>query len=339
MTPALVDGEISVAGDAGQGAFHFRIGVRADLSHCAELLPQGQGLSPPVRQRLVEAWERVLDSGLAIFAVVEDLERPYPGNIEGFGLSVFVTQPFFEELAQRPQPHVSRRFYERILRGDKVMLTPDEAARANVAGGGLNALALHSALRHDDFSNPRTASALIAFSAAFFFFHGGFRLNAMFGEVFGPQAALYMEASGFRRTPYAAAETPANPAEANPAEQPHMFMLRREWITAGAVSPLNHLFGSQAPRILFSPAEQRLLERAMLNEADASIAAAMGVSANAIKRTWRSIFERVSRRAPFILPETPEDQWTSNSRGPEKRGRLLEYLRTHLEELRPAKAA
>jgi hypothetical protein len=52
---------------------------------------------------------------------------------------------------------------------------------------------------------------------------------------------------------------------------------------------------------------------------------------NAIKKTWATAYARVGRAAPFLVP--PES--SSGLRGQEKRRYLLDYVRTHLEELRP----
>jgi hypothetical protein len=58
------------------------------------------------------------------------------------------------------------------------------------------------------------------------------------------------------------------------------------------------------------------------------------VSLDAVKKSWRAIYERVDTVAPRLLGarvvtgEVPH-------RHAERRRHLLDYLRTHLEELRP----
>ena len=81
-----------------------------------------------------------------------------------------------------------------------------------------------------------------------------------------------------------------------------------------------------SPRIHFSAAERRLLERALLNEPDAAVA---------VLKTWRGIYERVNRR---LLQLIPIGGIAGGSRGQEKRRHLLLYLRGHLEELRPCRS-
>jgi hypothetical protein len=312
------------------------MGTDADLEPCAALVRHGPSAHPQLRGRLAQIWTRIRSSHAHTFGVIEDLELAFPENIEGFGLSVFVSAAFADELAARPRPNVAARLYQRLEAGERLLLTPEELAQAN-AGSGLNVVSLHPGLKFYDFSHPRTIEALRVFSAGFHFFHSGYRLNSVAGEVFGADAAAYMSAGGFRRVPYA----PPEPEERLPAshdeDAPGFYLMRRDWgAGAGAINPLSQMFDPPAPRLGYSPAEQRLLERAMLNESYGAIAQSLGVSVNAVKRTWRSIFERTARRAPYLLPRSEDASWApSGGRGQEKRSPLLDYLRTHMEELRP----
>jgi hypothetical protein len=155
-------------------------------------------------------------------------------------------------------------------------------------------------------------------------------------EVYGAQAARYMEAGGFRLVHDFQMEAPAAFAGVPPQQYPYLFMLRREWVEPAAVNPLSMLFSAPAPRIYFSAAQRRVLERALLNESDVHIAGALDISQDAVKPTWRHIYSRIGQRAPYVFPAG--DSSPSGSRGQEKRRHVLDYLRAHLEELRPASA-
>ena len=76
-----------------------------------------------------------------------------------------------------------------------------------------------------------------------------------------------------------------------------------------------------------------MILRALLNESDSEIASAMTISLDAVKKTWRRAYDRVAMAAPSLLGKATAA--ASNRRGTEKRRHLLEYLRDHLEELRP----
>lgn len=329
---------ISLADDT-QGrpvALRFRLGTPADFARCVELLPPGFRAEGSIRQRLIDLWGQLLAGEARTFAVIEDLERRREASIAGFGLSVFVSDRFVDEFWASPRPYISALFYERMLAGGDVGLSPEQLTDAN-ASGGINVLGLHFGMSNHDLSDPRSAQVLSAGSSAFHFFHAGYRLRTVLNEVYGANAAAYMTAGGFRLVHDFQRLAPTVFADVPAEHYPYLFMLHREWIVPAAVNTMAQLFFAPNPRIFFSASERRVLERALLNYSDAHTAQCLGVSDDGIKKTWRRIHERVELHAPFLLPET--SRMPCGSRGQEKRRHLLEYLRTHLEELRPARPA
>jgi hypothetical protein len=97
---------------------------------------------------------------------------------------------------------------------------------------------------------------------------------------------------------------------------------------------MSSLFSYEPPRIYFRPAEQRMLLAALRGLSDEGLVGELGISQSAVKKTWRSAYHRVSQAA---LPELPLSTTvaTETKRGKEKKQPLLEYLRRHMEELRP----
>jgi len=61
----------------------------------------------------------------------------------------------------------------------------------------------------------------------------------------------------------------------------------------------------------------------------------LGISLSAVKKTWRSIYDRVTANSAGLIPGQMSEELTME-RGEEKKQRLLAYLREHPEELRPA---
>jgi len=300
----------------GSAPLHFRLGAPADLERCAELLPPGFRAPAPVQRDLTRLWARILAGEARAFAVIEDLEMPHPAGIEGFGLSVFVSDAFVDEFCASPQPQLSALFYERLLADEAVVLTPEHVAAAN-ATTGINILVLHFGLRHHDLSDVRTAQVLAVGSAAFFFFHGGYRVRSIINEVYGGENAAYMSAGGFRLVSDFQKRSPETFAGVPPDQYPYLFMLRREWVEPAAVNPLTQLFFAPAPRIGFSTTERRVLERALLNQSDEAIARGLSTTEDAVKKTWRNIHERVDRNASYLLPE--RHRASAGGRGQEKR--------------------
>jgi hypothetical protein len=87
------------------------------------------------------------------------------------------------------------------------------------------------------------------------------------------------------------------------------------------------------PQFSFSRGEQELLEAALDGMDDALASKALFVSVAAIKRRWAGIFEHVGAVRPDLCPRGGD-----GTRGVQKRQRVLGYVRSHPEELRPFKA-
>ena len=109
--------------------------------------------------------------------------------------------------------------------------------------------------------------------------------------------------------------------------------MRPEWIALGAIHALSFLFHVPSPQIGFSAAEQRLLLNALLNRSDSELAHCLGLSVDAVKQTWRRIYERLAGCVPNLFPI--DERLPSERRGAEKRRHVLDYMRLHLEEIRP----
>lgn len=115
------------------------------------------------------------------------------------------------------------------------------------------------------------------------------------------------------------------------------------WLDAASIAAqrfhlLQPLFASNAPRLELSPAQREVLELAALGFEDARIAEALDVALDTIRKRWRAIHERVLDRMPELFSSSPvRDAGSRNRavRGPEKRRTLVEFARTHPEELRP----
>ena len=314
-------------------AFRFRRGSRADLPRCLELLPAGFKPPAEVQRRLIDLWDQLITTDASTFSVVEDIELTHPSSLVGFGLSVFVTEQFFSDFFNTPKPYVSTIFYQRLMTGDHVVLSPEELRREN-STTGLNVLVLHFGLCNEDVFDRRTAQVLAAGSTSFFFFHSGYRIKSFLNEVFGPRSARYMELGGFRLVNDFHRESPADFDMLPPQQHPYLFMLRKEWVEPGVIHPLSQMFYTPAARLRFSRIERLVLEGALLNESDSEVAERLGMSLDTVKKTWRNIYIRTGRGLPNLVPGS--GLASNGNRGREKRRHLLEYLRMHLEELRPS---
>src|SRR5690348_872139 len=150
---------------AASAALRFRFARREDLPPSLELLPKGFRASDAVRRQLLHLWGKLLAAEGRSFTVLEDLERPHPASIEAFGLSLFVTDRFFEEFCAAPRPYLPALCYERMLAGDAIVLTEDQIRVANSAGG-LSIISLDFGLRNYDLSDARTKQVLMEIGRA-----------------------------------------------------------------------------------------------------------------------------------------------------------------------------
>ncbi len=79
------------------------------------------------------------------------------------------------------------------------------------------------------------------------------------------------------------------------------------------------------------------MHHAPLGLTDAELGRALHAALATVKKRWASIYDRVGSVDPDLLLGAAQAVPSEGRRGPEKRRRLLGYLRQHLEELRPVK--
>lgn len=312
------------ANPGGADPLRFRLGASADFAACVDVLWPGDPAASR-RSSLPALWTRCQGR----LAVIESLDADTAPRIHGFGLSVFARSAFCDRYFTCPSHGMSEDFYRALDAGDDVLLTEREIAIAN-ATTGVDVLVLHFGSRFTDFADPSALAVMAAGSAAFYFMHGGHRVRTILFETYGPGARAFMEQGQFRiLRDYAMSDEFASvPAD----QRPCIAGLRGEWARPGAVNPFQQLFFPQAPRIRFGGTERRVLERALLNESDDTIAEALALSRDTIRKAWRRILERTADTLPALVPP---DEARRGVRGKEKRRFVLEYVRTHLEELRP----
>jgi DNA-binding CsgD family transcriptional regulator len=316
----------------GSDAMRFRFATAADFSTCHAMIDRGMVTSRKVHSRIPQLWNDLRAINPGSVTLIEDPELAHPRGIEAFGVCAFVDDAFVCELVATPRPYLSATIYERMLRGESPLLTA-AAIRAANSGAGLNLVCLHFCLRNRDLEHPRTRDVLQVSNASFFFFFAGYRINALYQEVYGSQHAAYLNAGGLRQIADFGAVA-GKGATADDAERPFLFGLRKEEIAPAAVNPLSLLFHALPPRFAFSASAQHVLERALLLHSDEEIAAQLKISVDAVKKTWRAIYQRVDNVAPRMFGMVARASNPSH-RSAERRRHLLEYLRTHLEELRP----
>lgn len=308
----------------------FRIVQPADLSRCQALLSPlvPEVYAPEVWNVLPTLWSHFRAEHRIEIHVFEDTARPAGQKIFCLASGVFVTPEFATSLLSEPPRYLANAIYRRELAGDSVILAPAAVARAN-AHHGVDVLGLDYAverLRWTDLGGLRVLPLIPESLRAWV---GGYRINSLHRELFERVLHIMARAAGARR------RKPASPfSRANGALRPALFGLTREEALAAPGSALSLHFLFAEPCFHFTPAQQELLNLALRGRSDTEAANTLDISLSTVKEHWHAVFKRVSGIRPEWLPHEAamsEDP----KRGAEKRRHLLNYLRQHLEELRP----
>jgi hypothetical protein len=313
---------------------YFRLIRPGDFAICTQLLPPAFRVSARIGAAIPALWYRLLSAGQLNGGVVIHPDLPGPQSIVAFGMTVFVDDAFVDEHAASPRPYLSGILYQRLLSGDSPILDARQLRRAN-SSGNLNLLILHFGTSAPTPSETRNHAAVTTAQDGFRLTHVGYRIRRVLQEGYGPQQLAFLTAGGFLlKSDYGDYFARTHGAKPPAEERPFLVGLDREDPESRLPgTAMSSLFQATLPRFHFSPAEQRVLARAVMDEADDEVAHALGVSDDAVKKIWRRIYERVAAVAPDLLAGATDG--SGITRGKEKRRRLVRYLRYHLEELRP----
>ena len=315
----------------------YRLVDDADLPRCLDLFDRnGRCLvSAPVREHLPRLWADWLAQDRRFpkpFALWEDLRGPHGPRLEAIGLSRFVHDEVHDLLLREPQPYLLDRLCRLALDGHQPFLDQREVARAN-AGAGLSLVMPLYLQREHDLGHPDSLRLRPIGPAAWYFCHAGYNVRRIHGEVYGRPAADYMAAGGFR-TVQAFAAPAGTPADS----EPHQHVIDRGDLPPGAINAMSlWVMHPQPPALGLSPSLQTVATYALQGDTDRAIAARLGISADAVKQAWRAILRTVSAHMPELCADTSGATAPDAPpvRGAEHRRTVVEYLRQHMEELRP----
>ena len=293
---------------------------QSDLSECLDIQPACLGDQIAGRRTALRVWKSLLDHPSFQANVIES-DRPIAGHkILACGMGVFVTTAFADRELKNPRPGLNSRIIAGIASGESVVLNRNQIGAGN-AGDGVDFVNMYGTWR-DGIMNARQLVEVQALLGSSFVEHfAGYRFNRVLKEAVGHSRIAFAYATGTYRVVAEFPESESALAVATP-----------ESVSAAPYSVAAALYRYQPPVLRLRPAEQRLLAAALIGKTDAELSADLGLSIEAIKKRWMSIFERVDQFMPGILSPAGAE---SDGRGPQKRHRVVAYVRTHPEELRP----
>jgi len=282
------------------------------------------------RADLFNFWGKILAGRLAMSIVVEDSGRPQGKNIVGFGLSFFATRDFAREARTTLPPFLPQQVLRRWKKGkgDNPFLDPQEVAHAN-AHGGLSVVALHYGVELRKFfllEWPARLKMVDGWKSLY----SGFQIFEYLHEVYGPGEKKNMLAAGcVVRRDYAEA------LDLSPLVRDARPFLTGVDVGEALKKPgiPSLMFTFSPPLFGFSQGEQEVLEKALGGGIDRDIAPALRLTVWAVDKRWQRIYAKVEKVEPSILG--PEGKKNDQEYQKTRRRFLLDYLRDHMEEMRP----
>jgi hypothetical protein len=292
----------------------------ADLSKCLEIQPECLGDQTVGRSTALRVWQSLLGHP-AFKANVIESERPIAGHkIVACGMGVFVTKAFADVEIRNPRPGLNSRIIAGLASGESVVLSRTQIGAGN-AGEGVDFVNMYGTWRDGIMNADQLAEAQALLGTSFVEHFAGYRFNRVLKEAIGHSRIALARATGTYRLV-------AEFHESGSA----LAVVTRESALAAPYSVAATMYRYQAPVLRLRPAEQKLLTVALSGRTDAELSSDLGLSIEAIKKRWMSIFDRIDEFKPEILSR---DEAESDGRGPQKRHRVVAYIRAHPEELRP----
>lgn len=312
----------------------FRRTQLNELDQCFAMIRDRHLYNPEQKVELVNLWASVLRGGSGESAVVLDHNRPRRHQLVGFGLAVFVADWFADQVAAMP-PFLGLRLLELERHNRSPIQNREEAASANL-GKGLNVFSLHMGWAEDRLTPLEVKEVQHSLAEAFVFLYRGYKLRTVFHEFYGKEELALLPGLGGQLWSDYRWFFQAHP-ELEPSQErwPYLAGVTPEVAQQTVATVSFSLFTSPEPRYGFSQREQEVLHHALLGKTDEAIAQELGISLSAVKKLWKSVYERVAARDPMLL--LPSAPWPTDpeKRGREKRRFVLNHLRFHPEELRP----
>ena len=300
-------------------AITWRPASSIDIEPGLSIQPKYLGDALVGEKAALEAWKHLVRDRFFASCVMESSSRPRGDRIVCFGASVPVSSAFADAELANPRPDINSRVTASICSGQPVLATHDDVARAN-AGAGVDVMVLCGTWR-DWVLSPADRQEVGNLSVSSFVeWYAGFRIRRIFQETAAESEEDFVRRSVEFRVV---------------AEYPEigrvLFLMTRESVQGIPGSIGNVLFTYREPVLHLRDSDQQLLLAALRGATDSELAAELGVTFSAVKARWRSTFMRIAE----VMPDLVTDMDDHEGRGTQKRHRVMAYVRSHMEELRP----
>jgi DNA-binding CsgD family transcriptional regulator len=280
-------------------------------------------------------WRALLSGGAMQLCLVANRERLVGSRIISFSAVLFVSDEFCSEARSKLSPYLGLELARQYLSRELPVLNREQVARANAADG-LNVIVCFEGCAHDWLSAEQVLAVRAKQSEALRLGLSGYRVKDFLAYPVGEEALQWMLNAGARirrhYSNYFRRGTVFRPAF---SQRPCLVGLTKKEALAYPGSSIADLFVYTPPRFLFNRSQRVLLRHALRGETCERLAASLSVSRWTVKKRWHAIYARVADVDSELLPTPIANGLDASSRGTERRRHLLNYLRQHLEELRP----
>jgi hypothetical protein len=292
----------------------------ADLLKCLELQLDCIGDEIAGRTEAVRVWKSLLDHPSFLATVIESETAVHGEKIVGCGMGIFVSETFADREIVNPGPGLNSRIIAAVANDEPVLLSPAQIAAGN-AGNGLDFVTMYGTWRDGVLSSAELAEVQRLLGSSFVEHYAGYRFHRILKEAIGPSMIALARATGTYRL---IAEFPERKSA--------LALLTPQDAVAAPYSVAAALYRYRPPVLHLRPSEQKFLMSALSGKTDAELSDETELSVETIKKRWLSIFARIDEFRPEILGDPGAER---EGRGPQKRHRVLAYIRSHPEELRP----
>ncbi len=293
----------------------------------------------PMHAELLERLPKVIDYLAEEEAVIGTIVETITGRgskpkMVGSTVLAFVANTVAEDYHNSPFPALSSFLLRQVSQTDIGPFLNRRAQAEGNTGDGMQQVILEFAVDPMDMSHPEFGAVMNELYSAHFQFERGFNVRSVFVEA---NSALEPLITGTGLRPIKYLDLEGNNENIvippNVGTKRGYYKIRREEMKSLPPScAAAILMTYMAPTFRFTPSEQRLLKRAIEGKTDEQIAEATGVSRDAVKQTWRNIYDHVLEVMPEILDDGEEQ---ASGRGSEKRRHIIAHVRNNLQELKP----
>jgi DNA-binding CsgD family transcriptional regulator len=310
--------------------FSWRKTRIGDLAQCLRLHPAKMGAEIVGHDDAVRAWLKLFEMSHATRSAVVEMHGKGGVQIVGFGLASFVKKSFVEDELRNPRPGLNARIIASIVNGNPVVATYAETRDANTRGD-LQQVILDTSWKNGSLTAAQVDEVRVILGQSYQELFAGYHFSRVLSEMVDAIDLWHVrDTKVFREVDRFEDFRRANP-EIEWNSDRALLEVTLDTLRAEPHSIASGLFQHHAPpQFAFTRGEQELLELALEGAEDSSIAKSLFVTLPAIKRRWSHVFERVGLIRPDLCPLDGE-----GTRGIQKRHRILTYVRSHPEELRP----